>query len=144
MNTKVYWTDVRKQNSSNKIRGRKVKYRYLDKKRGVFYLRTEEYVAERLKELCGKHHMTKYRLSQLTGMSQTALANILEKGSIPTIPTIERICSVFGITVSQFFAKEGERLDLTKEQEELLDLWDMLDKKERDILVAFIRTLKKD
>ena len=46
-------------------------------------MRTEEYIPKRVKELCSKHKVSKYRLAQLTDMSQTALANIMNKKSIP-------------------------------------------------------------
>lgn len=58
-------------------------------------MRTEEYIPKRVKELCSKHKVSKYRLAQLTDMSQTALANIMNKKSIPTVPTLERICDAF-------------------------------------------------
>ena len=51
----------------------------------------EEYIAARVKELCEKYHVSKYRLAQLTGMSQTAVGNIMKMESIPTIPTLEKI-----------------------------------------------------
>ena len=54
-------------------------------------MRTEEYIPKRVKELCSKHKVSKYRLAQLTDMSQTALANIMNKKSIPTVPTLQRI-----------------------------------------------------
>ena len=55
-------------------------------------MRVEEYVATRVKELCVKYKVTKYRLSQLTGMSQTALGNIMNMKSMPTVLTLEKIC----------------------------------------------------
>ena len=76
-------------------------------------------------------------------MSQTALANIMNKKSIPTVPTLERICDAFGISIAQFFAGDGMRPDLTDEQEELLEIWDDLSADERRILMNFVRTLKK-
>lgn len=48
-------------------------------------MRTEDYIPKRVKELCSKHKVSKYRLAQLTDMSQTALGNIIKKESIPTI-----------------------------------------------------------
>jgi len=45
-------------------------------------LLTEDYVALRIIELCEKHKISRYRLSQLTGMSQTALGKIVSKESI--------------------------------------------------------------
>ena len=106
-------------------------------------MRTEEYIPKRVRELCRKHKISKYRLAQLTDMSQTALGNIINKKSIPTVPTLERICDAFGISIAQFFAGEGMRPDLTDEQEELLEIWDDLNADERRILMNFVRTLKK-
>lgn len=106
-------------------------------------MRTEDYIALRVKELCEEHRISRYRLSQLTGMSQTALGKIVSQDSIPTIPTLEKICDAFGITLAQFFTKSGIRPDLTDLQMELLETWDYLDEKERDILITFVRSLKK-
>ena len=103
---------------------------------------TEDYVALRIIELCEKHKISRYRLSQLTGMSQTALGKIVSKESIPTIPTIEKICDAFGITLAQFFAGEGKRPDLSKEQREIIETWDELGREERRILLQFVRSLK--
>ena len=55
----------------------------------------EEYIPDRIAGLSEKRGYTKYRLSQITGMTQTALGNILSQKSIPTIPTLERICDAF-------------------------------------------------
>ena len=82
-------------------------------------MRTEDYIPKRVKELCSKHKVSKYRLAQLTDMSQTALGNIIKKESIPTIPTLERICDAFGIS------------------------WDNLNADERRILMNFVKSLKK-
>lgn len=104
---------------------------------------TEDYVALRIIELCEKHKISRYHLSQLTGMSQTALGKIVSKESIPTIPTIEKICDAFGITLAQFFTKDGIRPDLSAGQLELVETWEYLDDKEREILLTFVRSLQK-
>ena len=103
----------------------------------------EEYIPDRIAGLSEKRGHTKYRLSQITSMTQTALGNILSQKSIPTIPTLERICDAFNITLAQFFSEDGSRLDLTDEQSEILEVWDGLDVKEKEILLSFIRSLKK-
>ena len=103
----------------------------------------EDYIANRLVDLCEKRGLTKYRLAQLTGMSQTAIGSIISKESIPTIPTLEKLCSAFGITLAQFFVEDGGRLNLTEEQNEILEIWDGLETKEREIFLSFIRSLKK-
>ena len=62
-------------------------------------MRVEEYIPLRIKELCEKRGYTKYRLAQITRMTQTALGNILNQRSLPTIVNLERICDAFGITL---------------------------------------------
>ena len=89
----------------------------------------EEYIPLRIAELCRKRGYTKYRLAQLTGITQTA--------------NLEKICDAFEITIAQFFSDDESRLDLTKEQKEILEIWDGLDEKEREIFMTFIRSLKK-
>ena len=94
-------------------------------------MRVEEYIPLRIKELCKKRGYTKYRLAQITGMTQTALVNILNQKSLPTIVNLERICDAFGITLAQFFTDDGSKLNLTQDQQEILDIWDDLESKER-------------
>ena len=83
------------------------------------------------------------RLAQLTGMSQTAIGSIISKESIPTIPTLEKLCSAFGITLAQFFSNEESHPNLTETQREILMIWDSLDVEERKVFMTMIRGLKK-
>jgi transcriptional regulator with XRE-family HTH domain len=106
-------------------------------------LDVEKFIPERMAQLCQKYGFSKYRLAKKTGLSQTAIANILTKGSIPTIPTLWKICDAFGISLAQFFAREEERPDLTEEQRELLKLWDELGSREREILLNFVKSMLK-
>ena len=78
----------------------------------------EKYIAKRIQELCEKKQLSMYALSKRTEISQSSLSNLMKRGSIPTFFTLDRICDGLGITLSQFFA-EDERLDLTKEQNNL-------------------------
>ena len=103
----------------------------------------EDYIADRLVDLCEKRGLTKYRLAQLTGMSQTAIGSIISKESIPTIPTLEKLCRAFGITLAQFFSNEESHPNLTETQREILMIWDSLDIEERKVFMTMIRGLKK-
>lgn len=82
----------------------------------------ENYIIERIEELCEKKHMSRYRLAQKSGIAQSSISTLLNRKSIPTIQTLEKICDGFGITLSQFFAEDEKVLDLTKDQEELLKI----------------------
>ena len=103
----------------------------------------EYYVPMRIEELCSKGGITRYQLSSRTGISQSALSDIVKKKNVPTLVTIERICAAFGITIAQFFT-QGENIpDLSDEQKELLLLWDGLKLEEKEIVKTFMKSIKK-
>lgn len=104
-------------------------------------MRAEEYIGPHIKELCARHKMSKYRLAQLTGITQTALSNIIEKGSVPTIMTLEKICDAFGISLAQFFAGDDSHMGLTEEQREIVDAWQNADPEKRKIILNIIRSI---
>ena len=74
--------------------------------------------------------MSKYRLSQLTGISQSSIGKIIAKESLPTMPTVEKICDALGVTMAQFFAGMDVPVSLSESQQEVLNIWNNLDEKE--------------
>lgn len=76
----------------------------------------------RLRQLLEERGWTEYRLSKKCGLSESTLANIFRRNTIPSVATLEAICKGFGITLSQFFA-ENEMIELTPELKELFDKW---------------------
>lgn len=44
-----------------------------------------EQITERLKEMLKARHMSRYRLSQLTGISQSSLCNLFQKKMYPDL-----------------------------------------------------------
>ena len=79
-------------------------------------MRMEDYIAMKIEELCSKSGITRYQLSLRSGISQSALSDIVKKKNVPTLITVERICTAFGITIAQFFAQEEAIPDLSEEQ----------------------------
>ena len=101
-----------------------------------------DYIGPRIKELCDKQQITKYRLSQMTGVTQTVLSRIMKGENVPTIQTIEKICSALNISLEQFFAKDENPPDLTAEQKEIIETWNGLNPEERERLMKIIRTFQ--
>ena len=79
-------------------------------------------VHKRLRQLLNERGWTEYRLSKKCGLSESTLANIFRRNTMPSITTLEAICNGFGITLSQFFA-ENEMVELTPELKNLFDKW---------------------
>ena len=76
----------------------------------------------KLRRMMEERGWTAYRLSKESGLSESTLANIFKRNTVPSIATLEAICGAFGITLSQFFAEQN-MVELTPELKELFDNW---------------------
>ena len=79
-------------------------------------------VLERLRRLLDERGWTEYRLAKNSGLSESTIANIFKRNTVPSLPTLEAICKGLGITLSQFFA-DGEMVEVTPELKSLFDSW---------------------
>lgn len=98
-------------------------------------------ITNRIDELCRLHHMSKYRLSQITGISQSAFSKMARQQTSLSIETIHRICEAFGISMAQFFSEPGEYPDLTSQQKNFLDYLGKMDKKKQDYILLMTEKL---
>ena len=96
-------------------------------------------VLERLRGLLDERGWTEYRLAKECGLSESTIANIFRRNSVPSITTLESICNGFGITLSQFFA-DGDMVELTPQAKELFDNWVTLKKKKKNAVLTMVRT----
>lgn len=86
--------------------------------------------------------MSMYALSKKTGISQSSLSNLMKRGSTPTFYTLDKICDGLGITLSQFFSKDIEKLELSAEQRKVLETWETLTDKEKEAVEIYVRGMK--
>ena len=92
---------------------------------------------QRLRQLLDERGWSEYRLSKKCGLSQSTLANIFRRNTVPSISTLEAICDGFGITMSQFFT-DGDLTVLTPEQKELFDKWVALTPEQKSAVYGLI------
>ena len=95
----------------------------------------------RIRELMAERKWSEYRLAIASGLSQSTVANIFNRNTTPSIATLESICAGFGITLAQFFA-EGDMVELTEEQKEMIVAWRSLSKDQKDVLRQLILVMK--
>ena len=102
-------------------------------------------VNKRLKQLLRSRGWTEYRLAINCGLSQSTIANIYRRNTVPSVATLEIICSAFGITLSQFFAEEeAEQVELTPDLEELFSNWKRLTPAQKHALLDLMKTINQD
>ena len=83
-------------------------------------------VIERIKVLCESRAWTTYKLAKESGITYSTLCTMLHKSNAPSIPTLEKICKGFGITLSQFFDTKDGHAMITPMQKEHLRQWESL------------------
>ena len=106
------------------------------------YLQIEKHIADKITSLCEKRDISKYRLSQLSGISQSSLGRIMAQENLPSLITLEKICAALGVTLSQFF-QEGNSENLTEKQKEVLGIWNDLSTNEQETVMSMLRGLRK-
>lgn len=96
---------------------------------------------QRLRQLLHERGWTEYRLSKECGLSESTLANIFRRNTLPSIGTLEAICKGFGITLSQFFA-EGDMVEITPEVKELFESWVCLTSEQKSAILQMMRAFR--
>ena len=66
---------------------------------------------------------TEYQLAERSGLPQSTISSWYRKNMVPTISSLEKICTAFGITLSQLFAEADVPVSLTEAQKKLLERW---------------------
>jgi transcriptional regulator with XRE-family HTH domain len=96
---------------------------------------------ERIRQLMSERQWSEYKLAKESGLSQSTLANLFRRNTVPSVTTLEAICNGFGISLSQFFC-DGNLVELSDEQKELFDHWVTLTREQKLLLLELIKNLK--
>jgi len=101
-------------------------------------------VTKRIDELRTERGWSIYRLSNETGITQQAIHAWYNEGkkAVPSISTLEIVCSAFGITLANFFAEE-QLIEITPQIKKHLDNWSMLSDNEKDLVESLIMVINK-
>lgn len=99
-------------------------------------------VIKRIDMLMNERNWSDYKLSAESGLSSSTIANIHRRNTVPSISTLEAICSAFGITLAQFFAEDSHTVQLNKEQQDLFDRWISLTDNQKELVYRIIKEMK--
>ena len=102
----------------------------------------------KIQDLLDERNWSLYRLSKESGIPYSSLNSLFLKNNQPTITTLEKICNGFHITLSEFFSDatpyRNEIPVITEEEQELLNLFRSLTKKDRTRYIKIMNILKVD
>ena len=99
-------------------------------------------VKKKLLELMQERHWSYYKLAKESGISWSTIRNMFDRGTEPTIPTLEAICKGLNISLEELLLGE-DVAKLTPEQRELLSNWKKLTDKDKQLYLALLRSLNE-
>ena len=85
---------------------------------------------------------TEYQLAERSGLPQSTISSWYRKNMVPTVPSLEKICGAFGITLSQLFAADDTPVALTDRQKEMLDRWNRLSEEQQALIFQLIDKMR--
>ena len=81
---------------------------------------------------------SEYQLAERSGLPQSTISSWYRKNMVPTVPSLEKICTALGITLSQLFAEGDESVSLTESQRKLLERWSRLSEDQQSVIFSLI------
>ena len=84
---------------------------------------------------------TEYQLAERSGLPQSTISSWYRKNMVPTVPSLEKICNAFGITLSQLFSEGETPVALTESQRKLLESWSRLTEEQQAVVFALIEKM---
>lgn len=98
-------------------------------------------ISKRLKEVRTSKDMSVYKLSQLSGVSETHIRDLERGDRNPSFDTLSRLAKPMGLSLSELFNETDDIAFLNKEEKELVECYRMLPKEKAETLLAFLKTL---
>ncbi len=99
-------------------------------------------VLDRIVELRTAKGWSEYQLAEESGMTQSTISSWYRRHMTPSVPSLERICDAFDISLSQFFMESGSQpIVLTDKQVELINATNKLSLEQLDNLLIFLNSL---
>lgn len=97
-------------------------------------------VLERITDYRKQKGWSEYQLAERSGLTQSTISSWYRKDMLPSIPSLNKICTAFGITLSQFFAEEHDDFSLTDMQKHLLYASGHLTTEQQSALIQFLES----
>ena len=101
----------------------------------------------RIEELCELNNWTHYRLAKESDIPLNSMNNMLKRNTYPTIPTLDKICEGFGITLKDFFdfdySPSKSENDFSSEELQFLRRYHSLSRTEKLLLNSYLDGLQR-
>lgn len=97
-------------------------------------------ILEKIEKLRSERGWSVYKLAEEAGLTQSTLANMFYRNSVPSISTLKQICDAFGLTLSQFFENDDS---YTEDEMFLVSRYRRLKDKEKSYINKIVEIMSK-
>lgn len=88
------------------------------------------------------HGWTEYQLAQKAGLPQSTVSSWYRKNLLPSLPSLEKICTAFDMTMAQFLAGDDNPMqEITPDQKTLLSKWEVLSPRQKKAFLELMDTI---
>lgn len=98
-------------------------------------------IAEKLKTVRKSKGISVYKLSQMSGVSETHIRDLERGDRNPSFDTLSRLVTPLGLSLSELFNESEDMMFLNHDEKELIECFRLLSKDKADGLLAFLKTL---
>ena len=98
-------------------------------------------ISKRLKEVRKTKNISVYKLSQLSGVSETHIRDLERGDKNPSLDTLFRMVTSLGISLSELLNETDDVSYLNKKEKILIECFRNLSEDKADALIAFLKTL---
>lgn len=79
-----------------------------------------------------------YKLAEEAGLTQSTVANMFARDTLPSIKTLEAICSALGISLSEFFAEDNSS---NFEDAMIINAYNKLSQRDKRIIKSLLKAM---
>lgn len=105
-------------------------------------------IIERIENLNKARGWSQYRLAKEADLPPTTIANIFYRHTLPSIPTLEAICTAYHMSLSEFFIEEEHsQMLIDAERHRLLSYYELLTQPQQQAVLELLKSMspqKKD
>ncbi|NHM28930.1 helix-turn-helix transcriptional regulator [Desulfofundulus sp. TPOSR] len=99
-------------------------------------------IGRRIREIRKANNQKLLNISQQTGLSQPFISEIERGIKVPSIETLEKICSALGITLAEFFADQAP--ELPPDIRQMIDVARKLTPLQRELIISVMKEMAKE
>ncbi len=98
-------------------------------------------ISKRLKDIRKSKDISVYKLSQLSGVSETHIRDLERGDRNPSLDTIAKIAAAMGLSLPELLNETDKATYLNSKEQELVECFRKLPDDKADALLAFLKTL---